>query len=123
MANKPWTSTPSSIRQKQERSSGGWVELIDTNSSYAIVKHQDGRESTVSLRDLAPCPVFEAENTGVIKEPLDVLSLLIERTDCIENEDTNINEQLSAELDARTPSLTKADCLGKTSQASGLVTK
>ena len=42
------------------------VELLDANPSYAHVKLQDGRETTVSLRDLAPCahfhlPTVEAE--------------------------------------------------------------
>ena len=32
------------------------VELIHTNPSYAFIKYPDGRESSVSLRDLAPCP-------------------------------------------------------------------
>lgn len=32
------------------------VQLMDANPSYAHIKYQDGRESTVSLRDLAPCP-------------------------------------------------------------------
>ena len=32
------------------------VKLIHTNLSYAFIKHADGRESSVSLRDLAPCP-------------------------------------------------------------------
>ena len=32
------------------------VQLIDVNPTYAHIKYQDGRESTVSLRDLAPCP-------------------------------------------------------------------
>ena len=32
------------------------VELRDVNPMYANVRYMDGRESTVSLRDLAPCP-------------------------------------------------------------------
>ena len=30
------------------------VELIEANPQYALVRHADGRESNVSLRDLAP---------------------------------------------------------------------
>ncbi|XP_076033006.1 uncharacterized protein LOC143020468 [Oratosquilla oratoria] len=30
------------------------VELLDVNPTYANIRHQDGRESTVSVRDLAP---------------------------------------------------------------------
>lgn len=32
------------------------VELTEINPMYAHVRYPDGRESTVSLRDLAPCP-------------------------------------------------------------------
>ena len=32
------------------------VELLHKNPSYAFIKYQDGRESSVSLCDLAPCP-------------------------------------------------------------------
>ena len=32
------------------------VELLDVNPTYANIRHQDGRESTVSVRDLAPYP-------------------------------------------------------------------
>jgi len=32
------------------------VELEDVNPTYANVRHMDGPESTVSLRDLVPCP-------------------------------------------------------------------
>ena len=32
------------------------VELLDSNPSYENIRHPDGRETTVSVRDLAPCP-------------------------------------------------------------------
>ena len=32
------------------------VELIHANPTYAHIKHKDGRETTASLKDLAPCP-------------------------------------------------------------------
>jgi hypothetical protein len=31
------------------------VELLETNPTYATVRYPDGRQSTVSVRDLAPC--------------------------------------------------------------------
>ena len=31
------------------------VQLIDVNPSYAYIRYSDGRESTVSLKDLSPC--------------------------------------------------------------------
>ena len=37
------------------------VQLLESNPTYASIKYPDGRESTVSVRDLAPCP--ESEET------------------------------------------------------------
>ena len=41
------------------------VELVDVNLMYANVRHLDGRESTVSVRDLAPCPKSRVENVDI----------------------------------------------------------
>ena len=41
------------------------VELIDTNPNFAIVKFLDGRQSTVSVRDLAPSPTRKAETSEI----------------------------------------------------------
>ena len=38
------------------------VDLVDTNPTYVRVRYQDGRESTVSLKDLAPCRPHEIES-------------------------------------------------------------
>ena len=40
------------------------VELIDANPNYATIRHPSGRESNVSLRDLAPLPSTEGKATG-----------------------------------------------------------
>ena len=32
------------------------VQLLDANPSYASIRFPDGRESSVSLIDLSPCP-------------------------------------------------------------------
>lgn len=37
-------------------------ELTDVNPTYALVRYMDGRESTVSLRDLSPCPSIPEKN-------------------------------------------------------------
>jgi hypothetical protein len=39
------------------------VELRDVNPMYANVRYMDGRESTVFLRDLAPCPSVPMDAT------------------------------------------------------------
>ena len=43
------------------------VELTHANPTYAHIRYKDGRESSVSLTDLAPCPrdTLNAENTTV----------------------------------------------------------
>ena len=32
------------------------VQLMDVNTSYAYFRYSDRRETTVSLKDLSPCP-------------------------------------------------------------------
>ena len=39
------------------------AELRDVNPMYANVRYMDGREATVSLRDLAPCPSVPMDST------------------------------------------------------------
>ena len=39
------------------------VDLIDVNPEYAHVRLSDGKESTVSVRDLAPCGIISDNNT------------------------------------------------------------
>ena len=41
----------------------GQLELRDVNPIYANVRYMDGRDSTVSLRDLAPCPSVPMDAT------------------------------------------------------------
>jgi len=41
------------------------VELIEANPTYAHVKFADGRETTASLQDLAPCPERTVTNSGL----------------------------------------------------------
>ena len=40
------------------------VELLESNPRYAHIRYADGRESTVSLRDLAPAPLVESKETS-----------------------------------------------------------
>ena len=46
------------------------VELTDVNPTYARVRYTDGRESSVSLRDLAPCPPSSPFEPQLLQEPL-----------------------------------------------------
>ena len=38
------------------------VDLIDVNPEYADVQFSDGKESTASVRDLAPCGIISENN-------------------------------------------------------------
>lgn len=46
------------------------VELLDCNPTYATVRYSDGRESTVSVRDLAQCPETLTTQETSHKEPV-----------------------------------------------------
>ena len=53
------------------------VKLTHVNPTYAFVRHNDGRESTVSLSDLAPCPgnqekdqISQSENSPSIQNEI-----------------------------------------------------
>lgn len=56
-----WLSSPGPVllrrfvRNSKYDPAADEVELIDCNPTYAAVKYPDGRESNVSVRDLAPC--------------------------------------------------------------------
>ena len=61
-----WPSTPGTILLRQHYRQSKYdplveeVELLDANPEYAHVKFANGRESTVSLQDLAPhCKTFD----------------------------------------------------------------
>ncbi|XP_076062290.1 uncharacterized protein LOC143037658 [Oratosquilla oratoria] len=57
-----WLLTPGQVllrrhvRSSKHEPLTDQVELVDVNPMYASVKYPDGRESTVSIRDLAPSP-------------------------------------------------------------------
>ena len=58
-----WLSVPGSVmlrrfvRHSKSDPLVDEVELTNVNPAYAHIRYQDGRESTVSLKDLSPCPV------------------------------------------------------------------
>ena len=76
------------------------VELTHVNPTYAHIRYKDGRESTVSLSDLAPCPrnTSNIENSTLeFDEKLINDSKLVEsnQSDAIEVSNTeNINEDM-----------------------------
>ena len=44
------------------------VELTHVNPTYAYIRHNDGRESAVSLSDLAPCPDNQEKEINIQPE-------------------------------------------------------
>lgn len=63
-----WLLTPGQVlvrryvRSSKHEPLTDQVELVDVNPMYASVKYPDGRESTVSIRDLAPSPESPASS-------------------------------------------------------------
>ena len=77
------------------------VELTHANPTYAHIRYKDGRESTVSLTDLAPCPrdTLNAEDATVRNHEDNVAEAGQSDTDnistpIIENDDDNIAESV-----------------------------
>ena len=58
------------------------VELIEANPQYAHIRYQNGRESTVSLRDLAPSSPASATDLARGDSPLqrDVIQIQIQNS-------------------------------------------
>ena len=56
-----WTGTIAALRANKESPLVDVVELIEANPNFAIVKFSDGRESTISITDLAPSPTLKLE--------------------------------------------------------------
>ena len=44
------------------------VTLLHSNPKYANIRYPDGRESSVSLHDLAPCPISRNEQSSISEE-------------------------------------------------------
>ena len=53
------------VRESKYEPLADEVELLDANPTYAKIRHSDGRESTVSLKHLAPLPEESAEESTV----------------------------------------------------------
>ena len=77
------------------------VELTHANPTYAHIRYKDGRESKVSLTDLAPCPrdTLNAEDATVGNHEDNVAEAGQSDTDnistpIIENDDDNIAESV-----------------------------
>ena len=58
------------------------LELIHVNPSYAKIRYPDGRKSTVSLQDLAPCTSVQ-ENISAPLDPSNNSSNLIENENAV----------------------------------------
>ena len=81
------------------------VELIDANPTFASIRYPDGRESTVSLHDLAPCPPDLTQNRVGSASPVVVNDL---NTDCSSPKEMIVPETLSGQASADVRPLTDA---------------
>ena len=63
-----WLSVPGPVmlrkfvRQRKNDDLVDEVELINANRSYANIRYSDGRETSVSISDLSPCPRKPRQN-------------------------------------------------------------
>ena len=60
----------------------GEVKLVETNPSYARIRYDDGRESKVSLKHIAPLPSPDAGDDDSLQEPISLTSP--DRTESLE---------------------------------------
>ena len=96
------------VRNSKNKPVVDTIELINVNPTYADVRYQSGREATVSIRDLAPCPqptdndvdVMHVQPRVIDHEVNIDLTLNVE-TDVVEpseDSDVSINADLNEKL-------------------------
>ena len=82
------------------------VHLIEANPAYARVKFDGGRESNVSLRDLAPCPVANPHNPNSdAQDSYRTTSANQSSPDCVPSIEESLVETNPQEVINWTPSL------------------
>lgn len=75
-----------------------YVELVDVNPKYALVRHKDGRESTVSTSDLAPHPEQQADaDHDTQSAESKVPELPIRSSGSIDDDDVSHREEVDAD--------------------------
>ena len=81
------------------------VDPVHVNPSYAFIKYNDGRVSSVSLRDLAPCP--ESPNC----DPLDQMVDQVDTVHCASVENMYHQESVPEDIYTENGSNTAASRL------------
>ena len=76
------------VRNKNEPL-GVEVELLDANPKYALIRHADGRESTVSTGDLAPYPDDANNQKPIAVKPIENSKILSEEARDVSTTDTH----------------------------------
>ena len=85
------------------------VELLNSNPTYANIEYPSGRESTVSVHDLASCPETELPLESSTIEPNKSTPVVsIQEEDTTSNEDVAEFQQLRRSEQTRKP----PDCYG-----------
>ena len=83
------------VRNNKTDSYVDQVELLNSNPTYANIKYPSGRESTVSVRDLAPCPETKLPPESSTMEPNKSPPVVpIQGKDATSNEDVTEVQQL-----------------------------
>ena len=118
-----WLLNPGPVylkRHVRNRKSDPLVEpvtLVHTNPEFAFIRHQDGREDTVSLRDLAPAPCNVENPVPQAQEPMLLEGQTITPLDTLHSP-INTTPSSSAS-DNTTPSSPASDNTTPSSSASG----
>ena len=92
-----WLSTPGPVllrrfvRHSKQDPLVDEVELIEANPQYAFVKRPDGTETTVSIKDLAPCGEVRELNEPVEDFPASLESNIL----TVEGEESGDNSDLT----------------------------
>lgn len=84
------------VRQRKSDPLVDEVELLHANPTYAHIRHCDGRESTVALKDLAPCP----KNNNINNDRGTILPVTTDFTNNETNEESQSNQTSSSSAPA-----------------------
>lgn len=132
MSTPTWLSYPGPILLKRHARSSKYeplvdeVQLVHATPNYAQVRYQDGREATVSLRDVAPFPQSDIhlvnpethqfggnENidatpnivTDALSTPTDAIPIVDNSSTCLDN---CSNTNLPADVSETSPELRRS---------------
>ena len=91
------------VRNNKTDPSMDQVELLNSNPTYGSIKYPSGRESTISIRDLAPGPEIELPPESSTREPNKSAPAVPIQEDTMSDEDVVGIQQLRRSERTRKP--------------------